>query len=175
MQGEGEMSSTYKQGYAKPAMVEGLVPLMVQRAASTESKFLSLKIRYITSQYLLVAFVLILATGCATIEMKLFDASLVGDNDTVKALLAKDVDINAGGVGGATPLMGASQNGHTDTVKVLLAEGADVDAQTDAEGLVTALMYATGHTDIVKLLLDAGADTELKNAFGFTVLMQASH
>ena len=106
---------------------------------------------------LLVAVVFILAAGCASTQMQLWEASAKGHTDTVKALLEQGADVNAKDNDGFTALMFAARDGQTDTVPALLAKGADVNAK-DNDGR-TALMRAKkkGHKEIVQLLKKAGA------------------
>jgi ankyrin repeat protein len=89
----------------------------------------------------------------------LHTASLLGNNDIVKALLEKGVAVDASNPYGRTPLINASQNGHVDVVKTLIAHGANVNA-VDAYLLDdTPLLYAckNGHFEIAKDLLQHGA------------------
>ncbi len=51
-------------------------------------------------------------------------ASLRGNVDVVKLLLAKGADINAKTKGGQTALMAASSGGHQEVVNLLKAHGA---------------------------------------------------
>lgn len=100
-----------------------------------------------------------------------------GDEETVSALLAQGVDIDAREESGRgrTALMRACRHGQVRVVELLLAYGAEVD-RMDYHG-DTALAYAAsnGYLDLVRLLLEHGADPELRNAAGRTVLEEIGH
>ncbi|MDR3629355.1 MAG: ankyrin repeat domain-containing protein [Desulfocapsaceae bacterium] len=104
-----------------------------------------------------------------------FQAVSIGNSNTVNALLAEGVDVNAKTRFSETALILASQNGHKYIVEMLLNRGADVNAQE--LGGDTALIMASrcGHKDIVEMLLDRGADVNAKANGGETALMAASH
>lgn len=83
-------------------------------------------------------------------ENKLVDVAEAGDLDTVKAEIARGVDVNSLGMFKATALMMASANGHLDVVDFLLQQKeTDVDAVN--AGGTTALMNVAGfgHMEIV--------------------------
>jgi Ankyrin repeats (3 copies) len=90
----------------------------------------------------------------------------------VQQLLRKDVDVNAAGKDGITPLMAFSGIGDAGEVKLLLAAGANVSA-TNIDGK-TPLMIASqeGHADVAKLLLAARANVNADRK-GVTPLMMA--
>ena len=71
----------------------------------------------------------------------LMQAAYAGDVTTVKALLARGVDVNAHDYrGGKTALMYAAFKGHVEIVQTLLAAGAEVNAKAGQLG--TALTFA---------------------------------
>lgn len=92
-------------------------------------------------------------------EQTLMAATVAGDAERVKALLAKGaaVDERSPVVGGFndahTPLLVAAREGHTEIVRLLIAAGADVNAVEPTFGAVS-LHKATynGHAEIVRLL-----------------------
>ncbi len=75
-----------------------------------------------------------------------------GHVESVRALLAAGVDIDAEQQQQVTPLMGAAAGGHREIVEILLAAGAD-KTRTSADGS-TAADYARqrGHEELVPLL-----------------------
>ncbi len=108
-------------------------------------------------------------------ENALMIASLQGDLDIVKLMVAKGAEINKPGW---TPLAYAASKGHTDVVRFLLDHSAYIDAA--APNGTTPLMMAAyfGYGSTVDALLDAGADPRLKNAFGYNaanLAMQRGH
>ena len=84
-----------------------------------------------------------------------------GNAESVKALLAKGVDVNAKFRQGTTALWWAALGGHIEVARILLEHGADVNARESSFG-GTPLMAAlfTGRTQAVKLLLEKGAPAE---------------
>ncbi|HEX7936259.1 MAG TPA: ankyrin repeat domain-containing protein [Paraburkholderia sp.] len=100
-------------------------------------------------------------------ENAMMMASLNGDVDFVKQLIAKQAEINKKGW---APLHYAAANGHDDIVKLLLDNSAYVDAGSP-NGTTPLMMAARGgHVSTVKLLLDNGADLTVKNQIGMTAL-----
>ncbi|MDY7579083.1 ankyrin repeat domain-containing protein [Herbaspirillum sp. RTI4] len=92
-------------------------------------------------------------------------ASYKGNVVAVKALLAKDVEVNRPGW---TPLHYAAASGNMEIVDLLLDASAYIDAESPNG--TTPLMMATrnGKDKTVELLLKEGADASLKNALGMT-------
>ena len=112
-------------------------------------------------------------------------ACQAGDENTVKALIDKKVDLNKikkhtemnavdKDFAFGTPLMLASLGGHEQVVKLLIANNVNINA-VDANG-VTALVNASRscHLAIVDRLIGAGADVNSKNPNAFTALHAAS-
>jgi len=105
-------------------------------------------------------------------ENALMMASLNGDLDLAKRLIAKDAQVNKKGW---TPLHYAATNGHDDVVQLLLDHSAYVDAGSP-NGTTPLMMAARGnHVSTVKILLDNGADLNAKNQIGLTALDFAQH
>lgn len=98
-------------------------------------------------------------------ESPLMMASLKGQEDMVKRLIARDADVNKPGW---APLHYAATNGHVAIMKLLLENHAFIDAQSPngTTPLMMAAMY--GSTAAVKLLLDEGADTLMRNQLGMS-------
>ena len=84
--------------------------------------------------------------------VSLMHAASEGDVQTMKALLAGGVDVNAANQGGQTALMLAALMGHSEIVTLLLAAGADPDSR-DRLGL-TALDWSQrrGFPEVTRLL-----------------------
>jgi ankyrin repeat protein len=97
------------------------------------------------------------------------------DAATVRALLTKNMDVNAAQPDGTTALMWAVRANDTELVDVLLAAGANVTA-ANREG-ATPLYQASenGNGPIIERLLRAGADVNGTFLFtGETALMEAA-
>jgi hypothetical protein len=106
----------------------------------------------------------------------MFTAASDGDANSVRALLAHGVDVNAktSVSGGSTALMVASFGGHSEVVQVLLDKGADVNAKND-DGYSALMMAAQqGQSEVVRILLDKGAEVNAKTNDGMTSLILAS-
>lgn len=103
-------------------------------------------------------------------ETPLMFAALRGQPDMVRALLARDAEINHPGW---TPLHYAASgtsNYQPEIIALLLEESAYIDAASPngSTPLMMAAMY--GSTEAVQMLLDAGADPVVKNALGLTAI-----
>ena len=97
-------------------------------------------------------------------------ASLKGDLDSVRTLVAAGADINPRGW---TPLIYAATGGHDDVLTFLLQRGADIDAASPNG--TTALMMAVRehHLDTARLLIGRGADVNRRNQDGASALSWA--
>lgn len=100
-------------------------------------------------------------------ESPLMLASLRGQEDLVRKLIARDAAVNKPGW---TPLHYAATNGHVAIMKLLLDNYAFIDAPSPNETtpLMMAAMY--GSTQGVELLLTEGADPLQKNQQGMTAV-----
>ena len=100
-------------------------------------------------------------------ESPLMMASLKGETDFVRKLIARDADVNKPGW---APLHYAATGGHLDVMELLLENNAFIDAESPngTTPLMMAAMYGTPAA--VKLLLDAGADVGMVNKLGLTAL-----
>jgi len=96
-------------------------------------------------------------------ESPLMMASLKGQTELVKLLIAKDADVNKTGW---TPLHYAASGAQKNTIEILLEHSAYIDAESPngSTPLMMAAMY--GNADSVRLLLESGADPTLKNQLG---------
>lgn len=112
-------------------------------------------------------------------------ASLRGDVEIVRLLLAAGARPDARCSEGRTALMWAAWSGHIDSARELIAWAARTNGsslegfinQTDRHG-ASALMFASmnvapGNLRTVRLLLEKGANVDAIDEKGFTALMQA--
>lgn len=100
-------------------------------------------------------------------ESPLMMASLKGQTQIVRKLIARDADVNKPGW---APLHYAATGGHLEIMALLLEHHAFIDAQSPNK--TTPLMMAAhyGSPQAVKLLLEAGADTAMRNELGLTAI-----
>jgi RNA polymerase sigma factor (sigma-70 family) len=96
-------------------------------------------------------------------------AAWMNDQEGVKILLDRKVDVNAQDRNGRSALHEASRWG-VELTRLLLDNGADVNARDNDER--TALMFAAegGRLDVAKALLAEGANVRLKDKKGGTAL-----
>jgi uncharacterized protein len=96
-------------------------------------------------------------------ESPLMMASLRGQTEIVRKLVARDADVNKTGW---TPLHYAATSAHLEIIELLLENHAYIDAESP-NGTTPLMMAAQyGSPAAVKLLLEAGADASLKNQRG---------
>ncbi len=84
-------------------------------------------------------------------------AARQGDVATLKAMLAKGVDVNSRFRYNTTALWHAASKGHLEAVKALLDAGADVTLKDDFFGGPLGGAAFTGNVEIVRLLIEKGA------------------
>src|SRR5262245_8174064 len=130
--------------------------------------------------WLLIAFLTIVIAfpggrGQAAGDSPLVEAAKKGDAATVRALIAKRVDVNEPGRDGSTALLWAAYNSDLGMAQALVAAGARVNSANKYG--VTPLLQAsrTGAAPVVQALLRAGADSKLAHPEGETALMAASY
>ena len=96
-------------------------------------------------------------------ESPLMMASLRGQMEIVRKLIARDADVNKTGW---TPLHYTATSAHLEIIELLLENHAYIDAESP-NGTTPLMMAAQyGSPAAVKLLLEAGADASLKNQRG---------
>lgn len=101
-------------------------------------------------------------------ESPLMMAALKGNTDAVKALLARDADVNKPGWAPLHYAASAGSAQHTAIIALLLERHAYIDAASP-NGTTPLMMAAHyGSSEAVQLLLDEGADPQLKNQLGLT-------
>lgn len=100
-------------------------------------------------------------------ESPLMMASLRGQTEIVRKLIARDADVNKTGW---TPLHYAATSAHLEIIELLLENHAYIDAESP-NGTTPLMMAAQyGSPAAVKLLLESGADASLKNQQGLTAI-----
>jgi ankyrin repeat protein len=104
-------------------------------------------------------------------DTALIRAAKEGNKDIVRAILAKEVDLNAQDFFGNTALSEAVDDEQVEIVQMLLESGVDVNVHEEMNGL-TPLMYAArdGNKIIVQMLLAKGAEVNSKGTSGQTAL-----
>jgi ankyrin repeat protein len=94
-----------------------------------------------------------------------------GNLVTMKLLLEKGADVNAGNKRKSTPLLWALHD--EAKVRLLLDKGADPNAKT-LIGMTPLMAAARGNLEALRLLIDRKADVNARNAAGATALMAAA-
>ncbi|VVC42900.1 Ankyrin repeat-containing domain,Ankyrin repeat [Cinara cedri] len=106
---------------------------------------------------------------------EIYHAAKNGQIDQLKALLAKNIDVNANNDKYRhTPLHYAAEWGQIEVVKYLIEQGADVNAKSKYRS--TPLHYAAewGQIEVVKYLIEQGADVNIQNKLKETPLHLAA-
>jgi ankyrin repeat protein len=114
--------------------------------------------------------------GNTPLHSILRDPIHLDDRDIIlKLLIDKGANVNAINNSEDTPLHLAARNNHMTSLEILIGAGASVSAINVSDQ--TPLHYAVGagNIDIAILLILNGCDTEIVDATGRTVLIQAQH
>ncbi|ART48583.1 ankyrin repeat domain-containing protein [Acidovorax carolinensis] len=101
-------------------------------------------------------------------ESPLMLAAIKGHIEAVRALIARDADVNKPGWTALHYAASGTTPEHTRIIALLLENHAYIDAASP-NGTTPLMMAAQyGTSDAVQLLLDEGADPSLKNQLGLT-------
>lgn len=101
-------------------------------------------------------------------------AASEGQDDMLRWLLERGVNVNMPDYTDNTPLCRAASRGHLTTVKLLVERGADLELREKLERMAP-LTHAVrrGHLETVTYLLQAGANVEAKDKQDWTPLVWA--
>jgi ankyrin repeat protein len=117
---------------------------------------------------------LLLAVALAAAEVPLIEAVKAGNMAAVRALLARQVDVNAVEGDGSTALHWAVERDDADLVTALIEAGARARV-ANRYGVTPLHVAATsGNVRVIELLLGAGADVAAALPSGETALMTAA-
>jgi ankyrin repeat protein len=108
-----------------------------------------------------------------TDENLVYVASMFGDIDLLKTLVAYGFDLNKK-ADGATPAFMAAQNGHAEALEVLAEQGADLDLAHQNGTTPTLIATQKGHTKALKVLATQGADLNQAGLNGATPALIAA-
>ncbi|HWK54371.1 MAG TPA: ankyrin repeat domain-containing protein [Hyphomicrobiales bacterium] len=123
---------------------------------------------------LLFAAPALMAETGATEDLRLPNAAMQRDVDTVLALLQEGANPDVKGRFGTPALHWLVHVDEVEAVKALLDHGADANGLT-SEGLpALSLAVANGNTAMVQLLLDHGADANTREPTGEPILLSAA-
>src|SRR5882724_3583514 len=100
-------------------------------------------------------------TGAGGNRPALIDAAKNGGRDALRALIEKNVDVNAAEADGTTALHWASYRDDLESVELLIHAGAKVNAANDLGATPLWLASQNGSEAIVRRLLDAGANPNM--------------
>ena len=109
-----------------------------------------------------------------TNAIPLIEAVKARNHTAVRALISKQIDIDAAQADGTTALHWASHKGDLEAVRLLLRAGATADISNRYSVTPLSLACGRGHATIVDALLEAGAEPNASLPEGETVLMTAA-
>ncbi|MDH3668025.1 MAG: ankyrin repeat domain-containing protein [Paracoccaceae bacterium] len=122
-----------------------------------------------------VAFFLLSVSGSIVFAGPLYDATVDGDLEKVRALIDAGADPDAQGGNGETPLTTALVGGHLSMASLLIDLGADIQGRNRGGFAPLHAAAFAGAAEIAALLLDRGADVnDQANKAGVTALSIAS-
>jgi ankyrin repeat protein len=114
-------------------------------------------------------------------ELNIFEASAVGNEERIAALLKSDADlVNSYSPDGFAPLGLAAFFGHKEILRLLLDHGADANVVSKNAIQVRPLHSAVAHRQpevalaMAEILLANGAEVDVKQNGGWTPLHQAA-
>ena len=102
------------------------------------------------------------------------DAVMKADRTTLRALLARNADVNAPQVDGATALHWAVYRDDLESADLLIRAGANVNAANRAGATPLAMASLYGHASMIDRLLKGGADPNERGPNGETPVMYAA-
>jgi uncharacterized protein len=107
-------------------------------------------------------------------DVRLADAVMRADRETVRSLLQQKIDVNAAQPDGTTALHWAVRRDDLETAQLLIRAGAKVDAATRYGVTPLYLASVNGNAATIDALLRAGVDPNTANPGGETALMTAA-
>ena len=115
----------------------------------------------------------VIAPAVSSADVRLLDAVLKGDRNSVQALLKSRVDVNTSQPDGSTALMLAAERNDTEIAGLLIRARALVNAANEYGATALSVACATGNVALITLLLEAHADPNAALLSGETPLMAA--
>src|SRR5882672_1110746 len=113
-------------------------------------------------------------SAAAGADVRIADAAMHSQRDTVRTLIQQKVDVNSAQPDGTTALHWVVQHDDLENAQLLIRAGAKVDTATRYGITPLYLACVTGNAAMIDALLKAGADPKSANPGGETALMTAS-
>ncbi len=113
------------------------------------------------------------AMGQDEAAARLRAAAADGQADTVRALLADGVAVDAQDGQGRTALLLAVDSGQTQVARILLDAGASPNVQAANQDTPWLLAGASGRTEILHAMMPRGPDLTIRNRYGGNALIPA--
>ena len=111
------------------------------------------------------------AIAAETGDSRLVEAAKSQDQKAVRALVAKNADVNVRSGDGSTALLWSAHWNDLDTAGLLVGAGADANAANDFRMTPVSEACTNGNAALVRLLLKSGANPNTAIATGETPLM----
>jgi uncharacterized protein len=124
--------------------------------------------------FLLSALTLGASSAVLSNDVRIADAAMRTDRDTIRTLIQQKADVNSMQPDGTTALHWVVQHDDLDTAQLLIRVGAKVNASTRYGVTPLYLACVSGNAAMIDALLKAGADAKSANPGGETALMTAS-